>query len=122
MNTYSPSTQTNTEQAPTQQNPPHFQVQPDDIPVSQQPALRGNIQEVLAENLGIFVDVDFLIGTGTLVTKQGILYSVGISFLVLYDPNNGTYTLCDLYAVKFVTFYNPDETDVPSLPPPEPRA
>ena len=75
MDTYSQSNQTAANQAPNRTNPPHFQVQPDEIPDNQQAVFRGSIQEVLAENLGIFVEVDFLIGTETLVTKQGILYS-----------------------------------------------
>lgn len=50
--------------------------------------------------------IEFLVGTQTLVRKQGILYSVGISFLVLYDTAEETYVVCDLYSVKFVTFYD----------------
>ena len=84
-----------------------FTSSPDEIPSDEANALRGNIQQVLLENIGLFVSIDFLIGAATLVTKQGILYSVGVSFLVLYDPAQGTYMVCDLYSVKFVTFFDP---------------
>lgn len=86
-----------------------FTSSPDEIPSDEANALRGNIQQVLLENIGLFVSIDFLIGAATLVTKQGVLYSVGVSFLVLYDPSQGTYMVCDLYAVKFVTFFNPED-------------
>ena len=84
-----------------------FTSSPDEIPSDEANALRGNIQQVLLENIGLFVSIDFLIGAATLVTKQGILYSVGVSFLVLYDPAQGTYMVCDLYSAKFVTFFDP---------------
>ena len=84
-----------------------FTSSPDEVPSDEANALRGNIQQVLLENIGLFVSIDFLIGAATLVTKQGILYSVGVSFLVLYDPAQGTYMVCDLYSVKFVTFFDP---------------
>ena len=84
-----------------------FTSSPYEVPSDEANALRGNIQQVLLENIGLFVSIDFLIGAATLVTKQGILYSVGVSFLVLYDPAQGTYMVCDLYSVKFVTFFDP---------------
>lgn len=66
----------------------------------------GSFSSILAQNLGQYVVVDFLIGTDRLETREGILYSSGINFLSLYDPLEDRYIVCDLYAVKFVTFYN----------------
>ena len=86
-----------------------FRSDPDEVPTAEENALRGNIQQVLLENIGLTVSIDFLIGASTLITKRGILYSVGVSFVVLYDPVDGTYTVCDLYSIKFVTFINPEE-------------
>ncbi len=66
----------------------------------------GSFASILMQNLGQYVVVEFLVGTDRLVTKEGILYSSGINFLSLYDPIENRYIVCDLYAVKFVTFYN----------------
>ena len=92
----------------------NFAVRPNDIPTEQLNTIyRGSIQEVLSQNTGLFVAIEFLVGTQTLVRKQGILYSVGISFLVLYDYTEGTYVVCDLYSVKFVTFYENNDGVMP---------
>lgn len=70
-------------------------------------AFQGSMQQVLQDNIGTYVSVDFLIGTQSIVTKQGILYAVGAQFIVLYDDVNQQYTVCDIFAVKFITFYLP---------------
>ena len=72
-------------------------------------AYQGAMQQILSENTGELVSVDFLIGTQETVTKRGILYAVGVSYIVLYNPENDTYVVCDLFAIKFVTFYNSTE-------------
>ncbi len=76
----------------------------------------GNQAMMLAEQLqssiGYYVVCDFLIGTQLLETRDGILNSVGINFIVLYQPEFDRYIVCDLYALKFITIYN--STEVPS--------
>lgn len=72
-------------------------------------AMEGSMQQILSENLGNFVVVDFLIGTESREIKQGILYSVGNSYIVLYDDVTNVYNVCDIFAVKFVTFYLPGQ-------------
>lgn len=72
-------------------------------------AYQGAMQQILSENTGELVSVDFLIGTQETVTRRGILYAVGVSYIVLYNPENDTYVVCDLFAIKFVTFYNTTE-------------
>lgn len=67
---------------------------------------QDNIISILKNNLGYYVVCDFLIGTTGLETKEGILYSSGVNFLTLYHPQNETYTVCDIYSLKFITFYN----------------
>ena len=67
---------------------------------------QGSMQEVLHENIGKYVLVDFLIGTSNLVTRQGFLYYVGTQFIVLYDSLNLRYVVCDIFSIKFVTFRN----------------
>lgn len=71
-------------------------------------AYQGSIQQILRDNVGQYVDVEFLIGTGSLVTRSGVLNAVGVSYIVLYDATAGRYMICDLYSVKFVTFYDPE--------------
>lgn len=68
---------------------------------------QGSMQQVLSDNLGSYVIVEFLIGTGQLSIKQGVLYYVGTQFLVLLDEIEARYIVCDIFAVKFVTFLQP---------------
>ncbi len=69
--------------------------------------MRGSLQSSLAENVGQYVVVEFLIGTGLIMRKQGILYLVGRSYITLYDDSQNTYIVCDLFSIKFVYFYYP---------------
>lgn len=67
-------------------------------------SFQGSIQQVLQENMGKYVIVEFLIGTYTLTSRQGLLYYVGTQFLVLYDEFESRFVVCDIFSVKFVTF------------------
>ena len=79
-------------------------------------SFQGSMQQVLQENIGNYVIVEFLIGTNGLISRQGILYSVASQFLVLYDEFESRYVVCDIFAVKFVTFLDGREaTTYPSL-------
>ena len=69
--------------------------------------LQGSMQQILQDNIGSYVAVEFLIGTQNLVLRQGLLYSVGAGFVVLYDEAQDIYQVCDVFSVKFVTFYKP---------------
>ena len=71
---------------------------------------RGSIQQILSDNTGKRVVVDFLVGSTNIVRKEGILYMVGLSYIVLFDDRNGTYTVCNLYSIEFVTFLNSNAT------------
>jgi len=70
-------------------------------------SFQGSMQQVLQENIGNYVIVEFLIGTSSLITRQGILYNVASQFLVLYDEFESRYVVCDIFSVKFVTFLLP---------------
>ena len=70
-------------------------------------AMRGSMQQMLSDNLGQFVVCEFMIGSGTLVRKEGVLYNVGRSYLTLYEEINMHYVVCDIFSIKFVTFYPP---------------
>jgi len=71
--------------------------------------LQGSMQQILADNVGNYVAIEFLIGTQNLVLRQGLLYSVGAGFVVLYDDAQQIYQVCDVFSVKFVTFYHPGQ-------------
>lgn len=66
----------------------------------------GSLQEALADNLGYYVEIDFLIGTNNIVTRSGILYAVGVNYVTLYQEEDDRYIVGDMYSIKFVTFYN----------------
>lgn len=70
-------------------------------------SFQGSMQQVLQENIGNYVIVEFLIGTGSLISRQGVLYNVASQFLVLYDEFESRYVVCDIFSVKFVTFLLP---------------
>ena len=77
----------------------------------------GSIQELLLQNTGYYVVCDFLIGTDRLVRKEGYLHDVSSGWLSLYMPSVNQYVVCDIYAVKFVTFYPPgEEPAAPAVP------
>ena len=65
--------------------------------------LQGSMQEVLSDNIGAFVSVEFLIGTQNIVDREGLLYYVGTGYIVLLQEN-GDYIVCDVFSIKFVTF------------------
>lgn len=71
--------------------------------------MEGSIQRILAENIGNYVVVEFLIGTERISRKQGYLYHVGTSYITLYDDDNENFILCDIFSVKFVYFYTPGQ-------------
>ena len=71
--------------------------------------MRGSMQAILAQNIGEYVVIEFLIGTENIVRKQGMLYFVGRSFVTLYDENVNNFIVCDIFSVKFVYFYMPGD-------------
>ncbi len=81
------------------------------------PLLPEGYQEMLSYNelqylngfirtqIGKMAQVDFLIGSNTMVTKTGILIAVGINFIILKEAETGAALTCDYYTIKFITFY-----------------
>lgn len=69
--------------------------------------MRGSIQRILADNIGEYVVIEFLIGTEMIVRKQGILYFVGTTYVTLYDDQLPNFIVCDIFSVKFIYFYLP---------------
>lgn len=68
----------------------------------------GSMQQVLQDNIGKYVIVDFFMGTGSLEQRQGYLYDVASQFIVLFDEINLHYIVCDVFSIKFVTFLLPN--------------
>ncbi|MBE7021916.1 MAG: hypothetical protein E7414_01690 [Ruminococcaceae bacterium] len=117
-------TETTPDYIPTQANPPattRLYSTPTErgqreIPLPESPtmgdpqnleqAYQDSFQAVLANNLGYYMVIEFLIGTSNLTEKEGILYAVGNNFVTLYEAETNRYIVCDLYSVKFVTIYN----------------
>lgn len=77
-------------------------------------ALQGSMQQILSENIGRYVTVLFLIGTTVEEERSGYIYSVGMSFIVLNDVINRVFIVCDIFSIKFATFYYP--TEYPTTP------
>jgi len=64
-------------------------------------------QGYLRTQIGRRMLVSFLIGTSTYQDRTGVLEKVGISYIILKEPE-GTELLCDIYSIKFVRiFTNP---------------
>ncbi len=74
-------------------------------PQSVEEAFQGSFLSVLEQNLGYYVVIDFLIGTTELISRSGILYAAGNNFVTLFEPDSNQYVVCDLFSIKFVTFY-----------------
>lgn len=68
----------------------------------------GSMQQVLSENIGKYVIVDFFMGTGSLEQREGFLYDVAAQYIVLFDEINLHYVVCDMFSIKFVTFLLPN--------------
>lgn len=62
-------------------------------------------QGFLRTRIGRRVLVSFLIGTNTYQDRTGVLERVGISYIILREPE-GTELLCDIYSIKFVRVFN----------------
>lgn len=68
------------------------------------PEMIGSMQKILSENIGKYVVIEFLIGTGEIMRKQGMLYLVGVSYVTLYDEREDVFIVCDIFSIKFVYF------------------
>ena len=65
----------------------------------------GSIQQLLANNLGKEVMAEFVTGIDEKVRKSGTLTAVQSDYLVLFDEVNLADIVCDIYSLKFITFY-----------------
>ncbi|OMH22093.1 hypothetical protein AC231_08850 [Clostridium pasteurianum] len=63
-------------------------------------------QGYLRTIIGRRVSVTFLLGTGSLTDRSGILTRVGISYIILRQSQTNTDVLCDIYSIKFVNIFD----------------
>ncbi|NLZ49010.1 MAG: hypothetical protein GX895_09560 [Clostridiales bacterium] len=63
------------------------------------------IQGYLRTFIGRYVKIDFLVGTNSLVDREGILLEVGVSYVVLRESQSDDNLMCDIFSIKFVRVY-----------------
>ena len=82
--------------------------------------MQGSLQQILARYIGTYVVIESLIGTTALLRKQGRIYYVGRSYVILYDDVNNFFISCDMFSIMFVYFFYPGQRPVSTynvLPP-----
>jgi len=62
-------------------------------------------QGYLKTKIGKKVRIVFLIGTNLVQDRDGILMDVGIDYIIIKEEDTNSPLLCDIYSIKFVTFY-----------------
>ncbi|SKC61620.1 hypothetical protein [Maledivibacter halophilus] len=73
-------------------------------------------QGYLRTKIGSYVKIEFLIGTNLFIDREGILQKVGISYVVIREAGTGNELMCDIYSIKFVEFYDNNNTNSPNSP------
>ncbi len=63
------------------------------------------LNSFMLTQIGRRVKVEFLIGGGSLVERNGYLLAVGANFILLNEAGTNDILSCDFYNIKFVTFY-----------------
>lgn len=63
-------------------------------------------QGYLRTQIGKRVRATFLLGTGTLQDRTGILENVGISYIILRNEETNTKEMADIYSIKFVVIFD----------------
>jgi len=88
--------------------PPTVQPPPVDFDQEQGPPVLTDIgytQAYLKTQIGKKVRVVFLIGTNMTTDRVGMLVGVGISYILIKPEGTDDVELCDMYSIKFVTFF-----------------
>lgn len=93
----------------TYASPPPPTMQPPPVDFEQEPGPPvttdiGYTQAYLKTQIGKRVRVEFLIGTGMMTDRTGILTDVGISYIIIKPVGTDDRMLCDIYSIKFITF------------------
>lgn len=59
----------------------------------------------LRTQVGRIVQVQFLVGTNTIVERMGVLLAVGANYILLNEIETDDILACDFYNIKFIRFY-----------------
>lgn len=76
-----------------------------------------SLPEVMADEVGHYIVCQMLIGTNKMVVFEGVLTQVGTNYFVLYNESTNSLTSCDMFSLKFVTFFNNDQPAYNGAPP-----
>ena len=90
----------------------HQPIEVVESPTSTSEAFLGSMKAMLLRNRGSFVTATFLIGTQGTTTWEGILHDVGNDHIIIFQPGRQRYIACDIYALKYIEFYDTRERDV----------
>lgn len=63
------------------------------------------VQGFLRTQIGKRVKIEFLFGANSLVDRTGTLLEVGIDYVTIRETETDDLLNCDIYSIKFVTFY-----------------
>lgn len=77
---------------------------PENLQNFNEPPFIGAFQQLLANNVGKAVKIDFLIGSQGISSQSGVIEAVGLSYVLLKQFHRPTTVACDVYSIKFVTF------------------
>lgn len=89
----------------------HQPIEVIESPTSSSEAFLGSMKSMLLRNRGSFVTATFLVGTQGTTTWEGILHDVGNDHIIIFQPGRQRYIACDIYALKYIEFYDTRERD-----------
>ncbi|MEY8387069.1 hypothetical protein AALC17_07200 [Oscillospiraceae bacterium 38-13] len=83
-----------------------------EAPASTGEAFLGSLKAMLLRNRGNFVAATLLIGTQGTTVWEGILHEVGNDYFIIYQTGRQRYILCDIYALKYMEFYDTKQREL----------
>lgn len=83
-----------------------------EAPTSTGEAFLGSLKAMLLQNRGNFVAATLLIGTQGTMVWEGILHEVGNDYFIIYQTGRQRYILCDIYALKYMEFYDTKQREL----------
>lgn len=83
-----------------------------EAPASTGEAFLGSLKSMLLRNRGNFVAATLLIGSQGTTVWEGILHEVGNDYFIIYQTGRQRYILCDIYALKYMEFYDTKQREL----------
>ena len=83
-----------------------------EAPTTTGEAFLGSLKAMLLRNRGNFVAATLLIGTQGTMVWEGILHEVGNDYFIIYQTGRQRYILCDIYALKYMEFYDTKQREL----------